>query len=192
MKLYHSDKHVRTWIHKIIRDMAQDNWRPDYIVGITRGGLTPATMLSHYLDIPMQTLNISFRDADLGPESNLWMAEDAYGYIPKEERTDAEIEISMLPVAGDTSDPKKRKKILIVDDINDSGRTLNWIKEDWPSGCLPQDTAWESIWHNNVRFAVLVNNDASEFKDVDYTGTNINKLETPCWVVFPWENWWEN
>jgi hypoxanthine phosphoribosyltransferase len=172
--------------------MAQDNWRPDYIVGITRGGLTPATMLSHYLDIPMQTLNISFRDADLGPESNLWMAEDAYGYIPKEERTDAEIEISMLPVAGDTSDPKKRKKILIVDDINDSGRTLNWIKEDWPSGCLPQDTAWESIWHNNVRFAVLVNNDASEFKDVDYTGTNINKLETPCWVVFPWENWWEN
>jgi hypoxanthine phosphoribosyltransferase len=192
MKLYHSDKHVRTWIHKIIRDMAQDNWRPDYIVGITRGGLVPATMLSHYLDIPMQTLNISFRDTDLGPESNLWMAEDAYGYIPKEERTDAEIEISMLPVKGDTSDPKKRKKILIVDDINDSGRTLNWIKEDWPSGCLPQDTAWDNIWHNNVRFAVLVNNDASEFKTVDYAGTNINKLETPCWVVFPWENWWEN
>jgi len=192
MKLYHSDKHVRTWIHKIVRDMAQDNWRPDYIVGITRGGLVPATMLSHYLDIPMQTLNISFRDTDLGPESNLWMAEDAYGYIPKEERTDAEIEISMLPVKGDTSDPKKRKKILIVDDINDSGRTLNWIKEDWPSGCLPQDTAWDNIWHNNVRFAVLVNNDASEFKNVDYAGTNINKLETPCWVVFPWENWWEN
>ena len=192
MKLYHSDKHVRTWIHKIIRDMATDNWRPDYIVGITRGGLIPATMLSHYLDIPMQTLNISFRDNDLGPESNLWMAEDAYGYIPKEERTDAEMEISMLPVTGDTSDPKKRKKILIVDDINDSGRTLNWIKEDWASGCLPQDTAWESIWNNNVRFAVLVNNDASEFKNVDYAGTHINKLETPCWVVFPWENWWEN
>jgi len=192
MKLYHSDKHVRTWIHKIIRDMAQDNWRPDYIVGITRGGLVPATMLSHYLDIPMQTLNASFRDNDLGPESNLWMAEDAYGYIPKEERTDAEFEVSGLPVAGDTSDPKKRKKILIVDDINDSGRTLNWIREDWPSGCLPDDSVWDSIWNNNVRFAVLVNNDASEFKDVDYAGTHINKLETPCWVVFPWENWWEN
>ena len=192
MKLYHSDKHVRTWIHKIIRDMAQDNWRPDYIVGITRGGLTPATMLSHYLDIPMQTLNISFRDADLGPESNLWMAEDAYGYIPKEERTDAEIEISMLPVAGDTSDPKKRKKILIVDDINDSGRTLNWIKEDWPSGCLPDDPVWEGIWGENVRFATIVNNEASEFKDIDYAGLTINKLEEPSWVVFPWETWWEN
>ena len=192
MKLYHSDKHVRTWIHKIVREMAQDNWRPDYIVGITRGGLIPATMLSHYMNVPMQTLNASFRDNDLGPESNLWMAEEAYGYIPKEERTDAEFEITGLPVKGDTSDPKKRKKILIVDDINDSGRTLGWIKQDWPSGCLPDDPAWKSVWNNTVRFAVLVNNDASEFKNVDYAGTTINKLETPCWVVFPWENWWEN
>ena len=182
MKLYHSDKHVRTWIHKIVRYMAQDNWRPDYIVGFARGGLIPAIMLSHYMNVPMQTLNASFRDNDLGPESNLWMAEDAYGYIPKEERTDAEV----------TSDPTKRKNILVVDDINDSGRTLGWIKQDWPGGCLPSDPAWDDIWNNTVRFAVLVNNDASEFKDVDYAGTHINKLETPCWVVFPWENWWEN
>jgi hypoxanthine phosphoribosyltransferase len=188
MKLYHNDKHVRTWIHKIVRQMAADNWRPDYIVGITRGGLVPATMLSHYLNIPMQTLNASFRDNDLGPESNLWMAEDAYGYVPYEG--------DVVPEVRDpdrvTTDPARRKNILIVDDINDSGRTLNWIKEDWPSGCLPDDPDWASIWNNTVRFAVLVNNDASEFKDVDYTGTHINKLENPCWVVFPWENWWEN
>jgi hypoxanthine phosphoribosyltransferase len=192
MQLKHNEKHLRSWLHKIIRDMAQDNWKPDYIVGLTRGGLVPATMLSHYLNVPMHTLHVSFRDDEGGPESNLWMAEDAYGYIPVEERTDAEIEISMLPVKGDTSDPKKRKKILIVDDINDSGATLSWIKEDWPSGCLPNDSAWDSVWHNNVRFAVLVNNAVSGFKDVDYVGTEINKQETPCWVVFPWENWWEN
>lgn len=192
MQLKHNEKQLRTWIHNIIRAMAQDNFRPDYIVGITRGGLIPATMLSHYLDVPMHTLNISFRDNDVGPESNLWMAEEAYGYIPTEERTDAEFEVTHLPVAGDTSDPKKRKKILIVDDINDSGRTLNWIKDDWQSGCLPNNSAWNQVWNNNVRFAVMVNNTASEFKDVDYFGTEINKLETPAWIVFPWENWWEN
>ena len=192
MQLKHNEKQLRTWIHNIIRAMAQDNFRPDYIVGITRGGLIPATMLSHYLDVPMHTLNISFRDNDVGPESNLWMAEEAYGYIPTEERTDAEFEVTHLPVAGDTSDPKKRKKILIVDDINDSGRTLNWIKDDWQSGCLPSNSAWNQIWNNNVRFAVMVNNTASEFKDVDYFGTEINKQETPAWIVFPWENWWEN
>ena len=122
------------------------------------------------------TLDVSFRDGGTGPESNLWMAEDAFGY----------------PVHDPMVSGSGRKRILIVDDINDSGRTLQWIKEDWQSGCLPNDPDWQDIWNNSVRFAVLVNNDASNFKDVDYTGTHINKLENPCWVVFPWENWWEN
>lgn len=187
MKLIHTEKHVKSWVHKIIRELSRDDWRPDYIVGITRGGLIPATMLSHYLDVPMHTLNISFRDAELGPESNLWMAEDAYGYVPYEG--------TEPPATRDpnrvTSDPARRKNILIVDDINDSGRTLNWIKEDWASGCLPDDPDWADVWHNNVRFAVMVDNLSSDFQDVDYHGMEINKLETPCWIVFPWENWWE-
>ena len=185
MKLHYTEKHLKIWIHKIIRDMSKDNWIPDYIVGLTRGGLVPATMLSHYIGVPMNTLNVSLRDNDLGPESNLWMAEDAFGYVNWEGELPA-------PLDRVTSDPALRKKILIVDDINDSGNTLEWIKEDWPSGCLPKDPAWHEIWGDSVRFAVMVNNDASKFKDVDYVGTHINKLENPCWVVFPWENWWEN
>jgi hypoxanthine phosphoribosyltransferase len=188
MQLKHNEKQLRIWIHKIIREMAQDNWQPDYIVGITRGGLIPATMLSHYLDIPMHTLNISFRDNDSGPESNLWMAEDAYGYVPYE-GTEPPLERDSNRI---TTNPENRKNILIVDDINDSGRTLQWIQDDWQSGCLPNDSAWDQVWNNNVRFAVMVNNTASEFKDIDYHGTEINKLETPAWIVFPWENWWEN
>jgi hypoxanthine phosphoribosyltransferase len=183
------EKQIRTFTHKIIRSMAQDSFVPDYIVGLTRGGLIPATMLSHYLDIPLHTLNVSLRDGELGPESNLWMAEDAYGYVPYEG--------TEPPVSRDpnriTSDAARRKNILIVDDINDSGRTLNWIKDDWMSGCLPNDVAaWHDVWHQNVRFAVMVHNQPSEFKDPDYVGMEINKNETPCWVVFPWEAWWEN
>ena len=30
----------------IIRQIYQDAWRPDYVVGITRGGLTPANLIS--------------------------------------------------------------------------------------------------------------------------------------------------
>jgi len=173
-KLYFTDKHVKSWIHSIIREINNQQWRPDYIVGLNRGGLTPAVMISHYLGVPMHTLNVSFRDGD-GPESNLWMAEDAFGYANHD------------PMASGDG----RKNILIVDDINDSGRTLQWIKEDWPSGCLPDAEVWNDVWNNNVRFAVLVNNEASSFKDVDYIGKSINKQETPCWVVFPWEEWWE-
>jgi hypoxanthine phosphoribosyltransferase len=78
-----------------------------------------------------------------------------------------------------------------VDDINDSGATLNWIRTDWQSSCIPGDTErWNNIWGNTTRFAVMVNNEASDFKDVNYAGQSINKLEEPIWCVFPWEEWW--
>ena len=78
-KVYYKESTVRVWIHEILRKMNQDGWRPDYIVGLTRGGLIPAVMLSHYLEVPMHTLKVSLRDDEGGPESNLWMAEDAFG-----------------------------------------------------------------------------------------------------------------
>jgi xanthine phosphoribosyltransferase len=167
-------------VNKLCRDIANSNWRPDYIVGLTRGGLIPAVMLSHYFDVPCETLKISLRDSG-SAESNLWMAEDAFGYVPKDQRGSGDAD----------TDPAFRKKILIVDDINDTGSTLEWIRQDWPSGCLPNHPAWNAIWNKNVRFAVLINNESSNYEHVDYSGHNINKLDDPCWVVFPWENWWE-
>lgn len=174
-KIYYNDRQIRTAVHNIIRDLNNDNWRPDYIVGLNRGGLTPAVMLSHYLEVPMYTLDVSFRDSGEGPESNCWMAEDAFGHFDFD------------PMVSDDG----RKNILIVDDINDSGRTLEWIRQDWPSGCSPHHPRWDDVWNNNVRFAVIVDNQSSNFKDVDYAGISINKLENPVWVVFPWEAWWE-
>jgi len=85
-------------------------------------------------------------------------------------------------------DTARRKNILIVDDINDSGATLNWIKEDWESGCFPNErNTWDTVWNHNVRFATLFDNTASAFTAVDYTVNEINKLEKDVWIVFPWE-----
>ncbi len=187
-KHFYSWRDVQGAVLDISRQLYTDNWRPDYIVGLARGGLVPAVMLSQYLGVPCESLKVSLRDGGQC-ESNLWMAEDAFGYIPLEERQDAEFEITHLPVTGDSSDPKRRKNILIVDDINDTGATIDWLKKDWQSGCLPNDTAWNRIWGQNVRFATLTNNLASK-ETVEYSVWEVNKADDDVWLVYPWEDFW--
>ena len=167
-------------VNSICRDIANSDWRPDYVVGITRGGLVPAVMISHFLDVRMETLKVSLRD-DGECESNCWMAEDAFGYVPADQRGES----------GTETDPAYRKNILVVDDINDTGATINWIMQDWQSSCLPNHSAWDHVWGNNVRFAVLFDNLSSESKiTVNYSAETINKAEQDVWIDFPYESWW--
>lgn len=144
---------------EIARQMNIDEWRPDIIVGITRGGAMPAVMLSHYLECKMVGLDVALRDSDTGPEANLWLPEDALN----------------------------GKRILIVDDINDTGATINWIMNDWESF----DNR-EFPWGQNVRFAVVINNEASNANiEPHYIGESINKQEDNVWLVFPYEDFWK-
>ena len=178
-KHYYNWQDVENSCINIALQMYKDNWRPDYIVGITRGGNVPATILSNMLNVRGEALKVSLRDATGESESNCWMATDAFGYVDEEERANTK---SRWDIA-------KRKKILIVDDINDTGATFNWIKEDWPAGCLPNEESWKTVWHNNVRFATITDNLASEFNGtVDYSVHEVNKAEQDVWLVYPWEN----
>jgi hypoxanthine phosphoribosyltransferase len=175
-KMFLTGEQVEEAVHDIASQMWKDNWRPDYVVGITRGGLLPAILLSHQYSLSMHTLDVRLRDATGQPESNYWMSEDAFGYVPEEER-----ELHKC-----RWDPSRRKKILIVDDINDTGATFNWIKQDWPAGCLPNEESWNTVWGGNVRFASIVDNLSSD-TEVHYSSIEINKEEEDKWIVFPWE-----
>lgn len=177
--LHLSFQDLENYVSKICRDIALSEWRPDYVVGITRGGLIPAVMISHYFDVPMLSLNVSLRDTG-ETTSDLGMSEDAFGYDSESQD-------------GSKFNLEKAKNILIVDDINDTGATFNWIINDWESSCLSSNNRWDHVWNNNVKFAVLVDNLSSKCEvTMDFFGIEIDKSEEDVWVEFPYEAFWMN
>lgn len=168
-KIYHTWQDIEAQTQDILRQMHLDSWQPDYVVGLTRGGLVPANLISQYLSCRMECLKVSLRDGEQ-QETNCWMAEDAFGY-----------------------DSDEKKNILIVDDINDTGATLNWIRQDWMSSCFATSPVWDDIWGQNVRVACLYDNESSRSElPVTYSAVTINKAAEDCWIVFPWESWWRS
>ena len=100
-KHFYSWQDIEAMCTNIVKQMYADNYKPDYIVGITRGGNIPATIISNMLDIRCEAMKVSFRNDDR-VDTNFWLSRHA---------TD--------------------NNILVIDDINDTGATFNWIKEDW-------------------------------------------------------------
>lgn len=152
---------VQFYVQEILRQMQAEGWFPDLIMGVDRGGLPASTMISHYLNLPHETVKVSLRDTE-ATESLLWAPEDV--------------------IAG--------RKILLVDDINDSGATQAWLKADWASSVAGSEVDFvNKFWHTSVRWASLVENDASS-ESSDFVGITINKHEHDVWIDFPWESWW--
>ena len=148
-KKYYTWSDVEKMCVSIVNQMYADNWKPDYIVGITRGGNVPATIISNMTGIKCRALDVSFRDGG-----------------------------EVISDNGMKADAHAGKKILIVDDINDTGATFKWIWDDW--------SLTDKL--HNVKFATLTENLASYFGHVKYHVHEVNKVEEDVWLVYPWEN----
>lgn len=121
---------------KLVQSLAstiKDDFNPELIVGIVSGGLIPSLLMSKELNVPMYTLDVRLHNKLItNTESNTWLAEWSFGY---------------------EEDPKR---ILILDDYVNTGQTIQWIKDDWQSVCLPDSDKWNAeIWHKTTRFACL-------------------------------------
>ncbi len=121
------------------------DWEPDAIVGLTRGGLIPAVQFSHMFNVKLYTLNISLRDGKAPSAKFDWKQLEKYS------------------------------RVLIIDDINDSGSTLREVHNQFYTRA-----------YMNPKFATLLSK-RSSVMEVDYAGEHINKSRENDWVVFPWE-----
>lgn len=138
---------------KVVRSMALDQFKPDVIVGPGRGGYPFGVMLSHYFKCPFEAFNWQTRD----------------GTVEDSDR----LRIIMSKYNGNN--------ILIVDDINDSGKTLAGIQD------IIHDSS--NYQFSDIRYATLFDKESSDFADVDFTA-NVVLPDEEKWVVFPYEEWW--
>jgi hypoxanthine phosphoribosyltransferase len=146
-KNYFTTGQMRNALIQIEDQLVHSSWMPDIILGINRGGCIPGVYLSHRIKRPHEVIDIRLRDHTAKPNINV--LEKAYAF---------------------------QKKILILDDINDTGETFKYIEDNFGKG------------DGRIKFAALINNKPSKIK-VDYHGYEINKDEIPTWIVFPWEEW---
>ena len=150
-KLWYSWEEMRRDVNVLARDIVLDKFDPQVIVGISRGGLTPGVMLSHWFKKPFKPVKSSLRDF---PE---W--ED---YLPKP--TD--------------------ERVLIVDDICDSGETFEKMAQHIKG---PRKGPEQNIV--DVKYATLWWNNECNFEPTYYVN-EIAKDSTKTWIHFPWEQWW--
>ncbi|MGB9854239.1 MAG: phosphoribosyltransferase [Candidatus Bathyarchaeales archaeon] len=143
---------VPTWskIYRMLLHLAQeikkDSFKPDIIVGVSRGGWPPARVLSDFLNNP----NL----ANVKVEFYIGVAET------KSEPT------LMQPVSVNVAG----KKVLVVDEVADTGKSLKLIKEH-----LAKEGATE------VKIATIY------YKPWSIIAPDYYAKETNLWVVFPWE-----
>mgnify|MGYP003126151527 FL=1 len=151
-KLWYSWEEMRRDVNTLCREILLDGFNPEVIVGLSRGGLTPGVMMSHWMQKPFKPVKASLRDF---PE---W--ED---YLPK----------------------KTDERVLIVDDICDSGETFDRIKSyiKGPRINQPMELPVE------VRFATLWWNNECNVEPHYYVN-EIAKDSSGTWIHFPWESWW--
>lgn len=72
--MFYSQEMYNEGINNICQDIIEQNRHYDYIIGIVRGGLIPATSISYRLNIPLVTVTVQTRDlsvCDIGNTARL-------------------------------------------------------------------------------------------------------------------------
>jgi len=143
---------VPTWdeIYEMLLSLAEkiqkDNFFPDLIVGICRGGWPPARVMSDLLGNP--------KLANIGVEF--------YVDVAKTRSKPVLTEPVSISVEG--------KKVLILDDVADTGKTLELVRDHLLNRGVKQ-----------VKIATIY------YKPWSVVRPDYYEKETRRWIVFPWE-----
>ena len=156
------DREVLTWegfgdaSRELTQQIVDSGWIPDLIVAIARGGLIPAGAIAYAMDVKaIGTMNVEF-----------------YSGIGE-----TLTEPVLLPPLMDVS-AMDGKRVLVVDDVADSGKTLKMVMDLIDEHGLSLDGS-ASI-RVEARSAVIYKKPVSIIEP-DYVWAHTDK-----WINFPW------
>ncbi len=130
----------------LARKIRNDGYSPDIIVGVSRGGWTPARVLSDLLENP--------KIANVKAEFYLDIAK-----TKKEPIITQTVSVNV-----------KDKRVLVVDDVSDTGKSLCLVKEH----LLEQGA-------NALKMVTLY------YKPWSIIAPDYYEKTTRDWIIFPWE-----
>lgn len=140
-------EHIEEIVDELADKIKASGFQPDYIIGITMGGLIPLYFLAKKLDID-KVLTVSATSYEKDKQKELKIT-----YLP-------EIDL-------------RGKKVLLVDDIVDTGNTIKGVSEAVIGKYNPGELKTAAFVVNKDRCKLLPDFYAFE--------------EPGEWVVFPWE-----
>lgn len=165
MKYFVTEKEIESLVKTKLTEL---NCRYDLVMGVARGGLVPAVYASYALYAPLTVIGIKSYD--------------------KHKQT-YRGEITQHPVLVDpnhqylqaaTHDPAafswvtpKPKRVLIVDDVNDTGYTFRFIQ-----GYLSNPM----LKHNHYDFLSVFGKNKTTFQSIV-----CKTVPDDEWIVFPWD-----
>ncbi|MGX6601771.1 phosphoribosyltransferase [Micromonosporaceae bacterium Da 78-11] len=133
---------------ELAQTIADDGYRPDLVLAIARGGLLPAGAVSYALDVKgLHLINVEF-------------------YTGVDERLDLPVLLPPVPQAADLAGAR----VLIVDDVADTGATLQLVR-DFCAAHVAE-----------ARCAVIYEKPHSVVK-CEYVWSRTDK-----WINFPWSS----
>lgn len=147
---------IRSWdnVHQLAGRVADQikasGYKPDMIIGLARGGWVPSRALCDFLGVKdLVSLKVEHWGVTAAPDGKA---------------------VLKYPFEFDL----KGRKVLIVDDITDTGESMVMAKK-----------YVEELGPTEVRTATLMHITCSKFK-ADYVAEVFDHVTNWTWVIFPW------
>ena len=136
---------IYSMLNKLVNKFKKNGFEPDLIIGLSKGALVPTAILLDRLGIECQVIGVRY-----------------YKNIYEVEKTPKIVQHIPNRVDG--------KKILLVDDVSDTGQTLKFIKE-----------------YLFEKGAVEIKTCTLHYKPWSLIKPDYYVEETSTWVIYPWE-----